>query len=213
MTDKDWPLQLWDQLTTHALITLNLLCTSCIDPKKSAYHQLFGHQYDWNAHPLAPPGTKAIVYESPLTQKSWGCRGMDAWYCGPAMDHYRNSKFFVPATKAYRISGSFDLFPQHCILPTFAPEQHVDEVHRELFESVQRLTKPAKKTFLCNMAKSLQVLTKTPENDVTNADMQTSEGVSTSANEATIRRVNTTEVTTTNDPTDSRNLLMKPSTH
>jgi hypothetical protein len=34
--------------------------------------------------------------------------------------------------------GSFDLFPQHCILPTFTLEQHTTEVHRELFKSTKR---------------------------------------------------------------------------
>ena len=37
-TDTDWPIQLWDQLTTQAVITLNMLRTSRIDPTKSAYH-------------------------------------------------------------------------------------------------------------------------------------------------------------------------------
>lgn len=45
-TDDHWPLQLWDQMAERAAITLNLLCTSCIDPSKSAYHQLHGHKYD-----------------------------------------------------------------------------------------------------------------------------------------------------------------------
>eukprot|EP00804_Cyclotella_cryptica_P023697 CCRYP_019320-RA/>CCRYP_019320-RA protein AED:0.37 eAED:0.35 QI:0/0/0/1/1/1/6/0/1607 len=63
-TDKDWPLQLWDTLTQQALITLNLLRTSRIDPTKSAYHQVHGHRYDWNAHPLSPP-----VQNSPKQRK------------------------------------------------------------------------------------------------------------------------------------------------
>eukprot|EP00804_Cyclotella_cryptica_P025566 CCRYP_002810-RA/>CCRYP_002810-RA protein AED:0.33 eAED:0.33 QI:0/-1/0/1/-1/1/1/0/369 len=135
-TDCDWPLQLWDTLTEQALITLNLLRTSQIDPSKSAYYQLHGHRYDWNAYSLAPPGTKAIIYESPTTRTSLGNRGLDAWYCGPAFDHYRNVKFYVPSTKAFRVSGLYDLFPQHCILPTLTPEQHAVEVHKELFESI-----------------------------------------------------------------------------
>lgn len=69
-TDQDWPLQLWDQMATQALIPLNLLCNSLIDPTKSAYHHFFCHSYNWNAHPLVPPGTKAIVYEAPLTRAS-----------------------------------------------------------------------------------------------------------------------------------------------
>ena len=46
--DPEWPIQLWDRLTEQAIITLNLLRTSRIDPTKSAYHQYYGHKYDWN---------------------------------------------------------------------------------------------------------------------------------------------------------------------
>ena len=204
-TDRDWPLQLWDQLTEQALITLNLLRTSRIDPTKSAYHQMYGHKYDWNAHPLAPPGTKAVIYESTDTRTSWGNRGLDAWYCGPAMDHYRNSRFYVPATKSYRTSGSFDLFPQHCILPTFTPEQHVQEVHRELFESVQMLSKPAKRKFLRKIAKALEVIS----NDATEQRVQ----IERSEGEIAIQRVEAPPVTTINNSTDPKTLATKPRTH
>ena len=43
-TDENWPIQLWDQITTQAMITLNLLRTSRIDPTISAYHQFHGHR-------------------------------------------------------------------------------------------------------------------------------------------------------------------------
>eukprot|EP00804_Cyclotella_cryptica_P028748 CCRYP_008238-RA/>CCRYP_008238-RA protein AED:0.39 eAED:0.39 QI:0/-1/0/1/-1/1/1/0/283 len=109
--DCKWPLQLWDTLTEQALITLNLLRTSRIDPTKSAHHQLHGRRYDWNAYPLVPPGTKANFYESPTTRASCGNRGLDAWYCGPDFDHYQSSTFYVLSTKAYCVSGSYDLFP------------------------------------------------------------------------------------------------------
>ena len=132
-------MQLWDQLTTQATITLNLLRTSQIDPTKSAYHQLHGQRYDWNKHPLAPPGTRSIIYEDPNSRTSWGPRGTNAWYCSPALDHYQNCQFYVPMTKSYRIYGSFDLFPAHCMLPTFTPDQHANEVYGELIESIQAI--------------------------------------------------------------------------
>ena len=47
-TDVGFPLQLWDKLTKQAVITLNILRTSRIDPTKSAYHQLHGHWLNWN---------------------------------------------------------------------------------------------------------------------------------------------------------------------
>eukprot|EP00804_Cyclotella_cryptica_P005555 CCRYP_003060-RA/>CCRYP_003060-RA protein AED:0.28 eAED:0.31 QI:0/0/0/1/0/0/4/0/813 len=209
-TDSNWPLQLWDTMTEQAIITLNLLRTSRIDPSKSAYHQLHGHRYNWNAYPLAPPGTKAVIYESPTTRTSWGTRGLDAWYCGPAFDHSRNMKFYVPSTKACRVSGSYDLFPQHCILPTFTPAQHTHEVHRELFESLQTLDKPTKRKFLKKIARALDILNSTPEQRVTSGGDTTTHP----ANKLPMQRVvEHPTVTTSTNPTDPRELRVKPRTH
>eukprot|EP00804_Cyclotella_cryptica_P001099 CCRYP_008385-RA/>CCRYP_008385-RA protein AED:0.18 eAED:0.13 QI:0/0/0/1/0.4/0.16/6/0/1406 len=209
-TDSNWPLQIWDTMTEQAIITLNLLRTSRIDPSKSAYHQLHGHRYNWNAYPLAPPGTKAVIYELPTTRTSWGTRGLDAWYCGPAFDHYRNMKFYVPSTKAYRVSGSYDLFPQHCILPTFTPAQHTNEVHRELFESLQTLDKPTKRKFLKKITRALDILNTRPEQRVA------TEGDTTEhpANALPIQRVvEHPTVTTSTNPTDPKQLHATPRTH
>ena len=40
-TDSEWPLQLWNNLTKQALITLNLCRTSRKHPTKSAYHSFY----------------------------------------------------------------------------------------------------------------------------------------------------------------------------
>jgi hypothetical protein len=61
---------------------------SRINPNISAYEAIWG-PYDWNCFPLAPPGCKAVIYESPAARGSWGSRGTDAWYLGPSRDHYR----------------------------------------------------------------------------------------------------------------------------
>ena len=41
--DKEWPLQLWDQLTEQVIITLNLCRTSRKDQALSAYHSFHGN--------------------------------------------------------------------------------------------------------------------------------------------------------------------------
>jgi hypothetical protein len=63
-TDKDFPLHLWDRLLPQALISLNLLRGSRINPRLSAYAQLHG-DFDYNRTPLAPPGTRVFVHEKP----------------------------------------------------------------------------------------------------------------------------------------------------
>ena len=61
--DPDFSLHLWDRLIAQATLTLNLLRQSRINPKLSAEAQLNG-DFDSNRTPLAPPGTKALIYES-----------------------------------------------------------------------------------------------------------------------------------------------------
>jgi hypothetical protein len=143
-TDSDFPLQLWDRLTQQVVTTLNLLRPSRIDPTKSAYEALHG-PYDWNRFPLAPPGCKAIIYEAPESRTSWGSRGTDVWYLGPLLDHYRCNHYFVPETQAYRISKSAELFPQHCQVPFFLWNEHLQEVLDELVTTLQEM-KPNKRT-------------------------------------------------------------------
>jgi hypothetical protein len=65
-TDSKFSLQLWDQLTPQVESTLNMLRLSCINLDISAYKTIHG-PYNWNHFPLAPPGCKAVVYESHKT--------------------------------------------------------------------------------------------------------------------------------------------------
>ena len=122
-TDKDFPLQLWDKLTPQVIVTLNMMRASRIDPTKSAHEILYG-AYDWNRYPLAPLGCRAVVYEDGDTRGSWASRGVDGWYLGPSQDHYRCDIYYIPETRGYRVSGSTELFPQHCQLPDVSPHQH-----------------------------------------------------------------------------------------
>ena len=138
---------MWDQLANQSATTLNILRKSRID-KKPAFHQLNGHKYDWNTFPMAPPGTRTVIYISAYGRTSWGARGINTWYCGPSTDHYHNCIFFIPDTGSYRISGSFDLFPQHYLLPEFNPIQHTREVLSELNESVQKLNQQYRKKII-----------------------------------------------------------------
>ncbi len=132
-TDSDFPLQLWDRLTPQVENTLNMLRALQIDPSKSAYEILNG-LYDWNNCPLAPLGCKAIVYKDGDTCGSWVSRGVNAFYLGPAKDHYRCNNYYIPKTRAYRILGSTELFPQHCQLPYMTLHQHFHALTDELTE-------------------------------------------------------------------------------
>jgi hypothetical protein len=126
-TDSEFPLQLWDKLASQVKNTFNLMQALCIDPNMSAYEAVWG-PYNWNRFPLAPPGCKAVIYESPNAQGLWGSCGTDAWYLGPLVDHYQYNHYFVLETRAYQISGFAKLFPQHCQVPFLSTKDHLQEL-------------------------------------------------------------------------------------
>jgi hypothetical protein len=73
-TDKYFPMHLWDILLPQAVMTLNMLRTSIINPKISAAKHIFG-QYDFNRAHMAPPGTIIIAHETPSRRRTWAPHG------------------------------------------------------------------------------------------------------------------------------------------
>ncbi len=138
MTDSDFPLQLWDRLTPQVESILNMMRPSRTNPNISTHKAIHG-PYNWSHFPLAPWGCKAVIYESPEARNLWGGRGTNAWYAGPLFDHYGCNHYFVPKTQAYRISGSAELFPQHCQVPFFMWNEHLQEVPEELVMTLHKL--------------------------------------------------------------------------
>jgi hypothetical protein len=137
-TDCHFPLILWDKLVTLVVNTLNMMGASLIDPTISAYEILHG-PYDWNRYPLAPLGCKAVVYENGDIKGLCASRGVNGWYLGPSMDHYWCDIYYIPETWAYQISGSTELFLQHCQLPDMTPHQHLGVLTDELTNGVTKV--------------------------------------------------------------------------
>ena len=85
--NPSFPLHLWDRLISQATLTLNLLRPSCINPRLSAEAQLNG-AFGFNRTPLAPPGTKVLVFEAPNICRTWAPHGVTGCYIGSALEHY-----------------------------------------------------------------------------------------------------------------------------
>jgi hypothetical protein len=88
---------------------------------------------------MAPLGTKTIIFEDSDTRGTWAPHGLDAWILGPSKDHYRCHLFYVPETRGYRVLGSADLFPQHCMVPKYSQESYVKELSDELQTKISTL--------------------------------------------------------------------------
>jgi hypothetical protein len=117
-TDSNFPIHLWDKLLEQAILTLNLLRGSRVNPKLSAWAQLFG-TFDYNATPLAPPGINVLVHDKPQDRDSWAPHASAGWYIGPALKSYRCFKCFMQDTQAVRVSDTVVWFPDKLPIPTF----------------------------------------------------------------------------------------------
>jgi hypothetical protein len=111
-----FPLKLWDTLLPQATISLNLLCTSLINPRMYAYSQLNGH-CAFDQAPMAPLGTRIITHEKPDQRASWEPHGVDGYYLGPELDHYRCYQVHTTKTRGTRIVDTVDFFLSKTAMP------------------------------------------------------------------------------------------------
>ena len=79
-------------------------------------------KFDYNKTLLAPPGTKALIFEAATRRAAWAPHAVNSWYLGPAMHHYRAQKFFIESTRGIWISSNAKLMPSHCKMPTIYEE-------------------------------------------------------------------------------------------
>jgi hypothetical protein len=95
-------------------ITLNMLRPCTTNPKLSAYEAMEG-MYSFDATPMAPIGTECMIHIKPTRRQTWGYHALKAWYCAPAMNHYRCIKA-VTNTGAVRLTDTYKFL--HHSLPT-----------------------------------------------------------------------------------------------
>jgi hypothetical protein len=114
--DIHCPLQLWDEFLPQVELTLNMLRFSRRNPNRSANQEVYG-SFDFNKTPLAPLGTRALIYDDPASRASWAPHATDGYYVGPASNHYRCLRFYIPATRSFRFSETWCMHPTHSQIP------------------------------------------------------------------------------------------------
>jgi hypothetical protein len=134
-TNEFFPLHLWDRLLPQAMITLNLMRGSRINPKLSAYAQING-AFDFNRTPLAPPGTKVVVHEKSSVRASWAAHAVDGWYLGPAMNHYRCYRVWITETTSERVADTLSWYPTQVSMPRASSTEEASAAARDLIEAL-----------------------------------------------------------------------------
>ena len=115
-TDPNFPLILWDKLISQAVMTLNFLRASRVNPRLSAYEHLNGG-FDFNRTPLGPLGCKVAIHEMPEARGTWSPHAVEGYYIGPAIQHYRCYNVWVDETKSERIANTLVWLPSMMPVP------------------------------------------------------------------------------------------------
>jgi hypothetical protein len=98
-TDKAFPMHLWGIFLPQAVITLNMLRISRINPKLSASTHIDGQYDNKNRAPMATTGTRIFAHETSNRRRTWAPHGQGGWYLGPALEHYRCYTVYISKTK------------------------------------------------------------------------------------------------------------------
>ena len=134
---KDFPIRQWDRLVDQAELTLNLLRNSRVNPNLSAWAYLFGN-HDFNKVPLAPPGAKIVLHSKPTQRKSWAFHGETGFYVGPAPNHYRCVKCFIPKTQSIRVSDTVTFIPDIIPIPNATIDDHIRKTTDDLVHLLEK---------------------------------------------------------------------------
>ena len=111
-------------------MTLNMLRRSRINPKMSAYTQLFG-SFDYNQTPLAPLGTKTFVHERTGQCRSHADHVKVGYVIGNSSKHYCHLYFYLPSTRGNRHTDTYIFIPSKFELPQNAAADRATTVLEE----------------------------------------------------------------------------------
>ena len=86
----------------HAENQLNILRKSRINPKISAFEQMYG-PHDYDTHLFAILGCAVELHVTPKSRRTWEAHTKTGYYLGAAWDHYRCHRVWVKDTRSERI--------------------------------------------------------------------------------------------------------------
>ena len=155
--DSRFPVTRCDLLPHQAEITINLLCTSQINPAKSAWELMCG-PFNYDATPLGPPGCCIIIHAKGTTHQTWDFKGLEGFYIGLAMNHYHCYILLGNSTQEIVVSNTV-IFRHHTInLPVLTAEDRIIHCLRALTKAIRANRSPTRTDKQLLAIESLQAI-------------------------------------------------------
>ena len=132
-------MQCWCRLLNQAEMTLNMVRLSRLNNKRLTYTQIHS-AFDFNATLLAPPGTKVLVHEASKERKYLDPHGVDGWYVGPAIKHYRYFRCYIQTTNTEIIAETVEFPSKHVKLPSTPSRDVATKTSKDLIHAIKNPT-------------------------------------------------------------------------
>ena len=84
--------------------------------------------------PLAPPGIKVEIHQKSNHRPSFGYHSTTGFYIGPALQHYRCYKVYVPTTASERIADTLEFFPARFRMPASSSLDKATQAAQDLID-------------------------------------------------------------------------------
>ena len=127
----------FERVLSQAKIVINHLKACSRVPSITACIQNF--KYDSQAHLICIDDMRAIVYENPNDRATWANHGIDGFYIGPDIHHYRCWEFYILSTKQTRTSDTVQWLPQAFKFPGSSPIHLFEAAYDDLREAIKLL--------------------------------------------------------------------------
>eukprot|EP00957_Ditylum_brightwellii_P132800 10126056-Ditylum_brightwellii.AAC.1 len=114
---------------------LNLLRPCKQNPALSAQVAIHGC-YIFEATPMVSPGTKCFIHIKPHKCASWGFHAEDAWYVGPALNHYRCCMVVMKQSTVQQMTNTIKFRHHNVQLPTITPVEQIEKAIKELTNAI-----------------------------------------------------------------------------
>ena len=92
--------------------------------------------FKYTRTPLAPPGTRVVIYEAPGNCRTWAPHCVDGWYLRPAPDHYRCHHVYIPRTRCEHIAKTVEFLPHDFPVPYISSTSTATAATRALSEAI-----------------------------------------------------------------------------
>ena len=158
--DPQCPLQYWTEAVPFCERTLNLMRPG--PDNISAFQAYWGYKYDFNAHPIAPWGTRVETYTPRELRTTFESRSEAAWYMGPSKAHHRGHRIICDVYNqkpTVVVREQLVFYPHDVPFIKWTATEDMRQRIKDLAEAIKKVGKTTIRS--TNVAEELQTYAKT----------------------------------------------------